>query len=124
MNKLIKEMVEDIKSGLMVLFMKDTGKMTRLMEEEDLYTLMVMSTKDNGKTIRLMAMESICIQMEHNMKGIGKKISNMERARKHGQMVLAMKVTMLKGKRTVMVNSNGLTAQLMKASSLIITFMD
>ena len=35
MNKLIREMVVDTKYGQMDLYMRDIGKMTKLMVEED-----------------------------------------------------------------------------------------
>lgn len=45
-----------------------------------------------GLMTKLMAMECIRTWMEQNTKGTGKKISNMEKVKKHGLMVLFMKV--------------------------------
>lgn len=86
--------------------------------------LMVMSMKENGKMIRPMGMENICIQMALNTRVNGKKISNMVRVKKPGQMVLAMKVIMLKERKMALVNLNGLMAPHTKDNFLITTFME
>ena len=49
------------KYGLMVLDMKAIGNIIKLVEKENSGMLMVMYLKDNGKMIKLMAMEYIFI---------------------------------------------------------------
>ena len=124
MNKPTKEMEEDIKSGLMEAFMKDIGKMIKLMAEADSFMLTGMCTRENGKMTRLMGMENTCTPMVPNTKVIGKKINNTEKEKKHGLMVLAMKVTTLMERKMVMVNSSGLMVQPTKDNSRITTFME
>ena len=53
-----------------------------------------------GKMIKLMDLVSILILMVHNMKVIGLMISNMVKVKRHGRMVLNMKVTISLGKKT------------------------
>ena len=45
-------MVKGNNYGKMDLYMKDTGKIIRLMETEGLFIQMVMFTKESGKKIR------------------------------------------------------------------------
>lgn len=47
-------MVKVFRYGLMDLFMKVTGKITNQMEEEDLFILMVIFMKESGWMIKLM----------------------------------------------------------------------
>ena len=61
----------DTKYGQMAVFMKDIGKMIRLMGEVDLFMLTEISMMDSGKMIKLMDSVNIHIQMEHSMKDIG-----------------------------------------------------
>jgi hypothetical protein len=93
MNSPIKEMGEAIKSGLMAHFTKAIGKMIKLMAGADSSMPMVMYMKEIGKMTKLTDTVNICILTELNTKVTGKKISNMEKERKHGLMVLAMKGT-------------------------------
>ena len=90
-------MAKDIRFGLMVAFMKDIGKMIRLMEKEDLFMLMEMSMRGIGWMIRLMAMAHILIQMEQHMWVTGSMISKKDKEKKIGLMVLLMKVTIKRG---------------------------
>ena len=124
MKPLTREMAKDSKSGLMVLSMKDTGRMIKPTEEADLFMQMEMYTKVSGKTTRLTVMEDICTQMVLSMKVSGKKTSNMVKVKRHGQMVPVTRETMLKVKKMVSANSNGLMGQHMKGSSLTTTFME
>ena len=57
---MVKDTVQELKSGLMALSMKANGALTRLMEEVNSGTLTVMSTRVSGKTIRPMALASTC----------------------------------------------------------------
>jgi hypothetical protein len=86
--------------------------------------LMVMYTKVNGRMIRLMDLENIYIQTVLNTKDSGKKINSTVSVRRHGLMVHATRVTTLRVKRTVKVNSNGQMDLHIKDSSWITTFTD
>ena len=63
---------------------------------------------DSGKTIKLTALESILIRMEPSTKVTGSMISNMDREKKSGQMVLSMKEIISLEKRTDSENFYGL----------------
>ena len=93
MRQQTREMERDIRYGLMAHSMRDTGRMTRLMVEVDLFMLMEMSMRVNGKMIKHMDMESTCTQMVLNTKDIGGKTSNTVKAKRHGQTEPATKVT-------------------------------
>ena len=79
--------------------------------------LMVMSTKANGKMTRPMVLVYTCILMVPNMKDTGRKINNTVKEKKHGLMVLAIKVIMLKAKKTELANLDGLMDPLMMVNS-------
>jgi hypothetical protein len=79
--------------------------------------LMVMSMRESGKMIRHMALENICILMELSTKAIGKKTSNMVWVEKLGLMEHAMRDSMWKARRMVEANSSGLMGLLMMVSS-------
>lgn len=85
--------------------------------------LMVMYMKENGRMTRLMVTESTCTQMELNTRVLGKKTNSMEKERKLGLMVHVILEIMWKEKKMEMVNSSGLMNQLMMVSSRIIIFM-
>ena len=53
-----------------------------------------MYMRENGKMIRLMDLVDTCTLMVPNMRGTGKKINSTEKERRHGQMALSMKATM------------------------------
>jgi len=60
--------------------------------------LMVIFMKDSGSMIKLMDMELTSMQMEQPMLVNGLKISNMEKELKSGQMVLSMKAIIKMGR--------------------------
>jgi hypothetical protein len=64
--------------------------------------LMVIFMKDSGSMIKLMDMELTSMQMEQPMLVNGLKISNMEKELKSGQMVLSMKAIIKMGRNTGM----------------------
>lgn len=99
-KKLISVMVEVIKFGQTVAFMKGIGKMTKLMAEEGLFMLMVIFMTVTGKMIRLMALVNTPTQMEPNMRVTGLMTSNMEKERKIGLMVPNMKEIINMEKKT------------------------
>ena len=77
-----------------------------------------------GRTIKLMDMDSTLILMEHNMKATGWMISNMDKEKNTGQMVLNTKELINTVKKTATVNSYGLINLLTVVLSSITTFMD
>lgn len=64
--------------------------------------LMVIFMKDSGLMIKLMDMELTSMQMEQLMLANGLKISSMEKELKSGQMVLSMKAIIKMGRNTGM----------------------
>ena len=78
---------------------------------------------DIGRTIKLMDKDCTHIQMEHNMKAIGWTISNTDKEKSIGQMVLNIREPINTVKKTVMVNFYGLTNLLTAVLLSIITFM-
>ena len=65
------EMAEAFRSGLMDLVMRAIGRITKPMEEEDLFMQMEMSTRVNGKMIKHMEMECTLMLMAQGMKVSG-----------------------------------------------------
>lgn len=72
------------KFGLMVVNMRENGKIIKLMVMAHFFIQMEMSMKETGHKIKRMAMENIHIQMEQNTQGNGKTISNMGKAQSNG----------------------------------------
>lgn len=66
-------------------------------------------------------MASILTWMVPSIKDIGKKTNSMGKGKKHGLMVLCMKVITFKGGSKVSEYSDGLMGQSMKANSTTIT---
>ena len=62
---------EDIKFGVMEVFMKDTGRTIKQMEGDDSFTPMEIFMTATGKMIRHMVMVSILILMVQSMKATG-----------------------------------------------------
>lgn len=73
---------------------------------------------DIGKTIKPTVREYTRTWMVQDMKASGKKTNNMEKVWKLGLMAQVTRVITWKARSTVLVNSLGLMAQLMKANSL------
>jgi hypothetical protein len=80
-------MVSVYKFGQMELSTKVIGIMAKQQEKASLSTLMEIFMKDSGKMIRLVVMEYTNITMVHAIKDIGLMTINMEKELKHGQMV-------------------------------------
>lgn len=77
---------------------------------------MAMYMKEIGRMTKLMGMESTIILMEPSMKGIGSKTNSMAKEKRHGLMVLSTKVNMLKEEKMEMVSSFGQMGHSMKVS--------
>lgn len=84
--------------------MKVIGQMIKLVEKENLFMLMEIYMMENGLMTKQTVKENIYIIMEHSMLGIGKMINNMGTVKKHGQIMLIMRVNMKKGKNMVKEN--------------------
>lgn len=67
------------KYGEMVPYMKDFGKMIKLVVKADLYMQMGIFMKEIGWSINRMVMACIFIRTELGMKASGKMIYNMEK---------------------------------------------
>jgi hypothetical protein len=103
-----QDMEEDIKFGLMEVFMKVTGKMIKLTDAGDWYMQMEIFMTVIGKMIKLMGSVNILIPMVHNTKVIGLMISNTVKVKRLGQMALNTKVTISLGKKMASVSFYGL----------------
>lgn len=79
--------------------------------------LMGMFMKECGKMTKLMGMVFTCMQMVQGMKENGKRINSMERVLRDGLMELSMMENTLKAKSTVEVHSNGATTLCSLANS-------
>lgn len=77
----------------MVIFMRDFGKMTRLMEMGSIFMKMELNTKGLGKKINRMVMELKHGQMEHLTMDIIKKERSMDSVNLDGQMAQFMRVS-------------------------------
>jgi len=86
--------------GSMVLFMKVTGKMIKLTEEDASFTQMEMFITVSGRMTRLMVTDATITLMVLSMRENGLKISNMVMERRSGQIMLAMKVNTKTAKST------------------------
>ena len=86
-------MVKVLQYSLKVIYMRDSGKMTRQMVGEDLFMQMEKFTKVIGRKIRPTGMVKTLKQTELSTKVIGKKTNSTVRVKRHGLMVLVMKET-------------------------------
>jgi hypothetical protein len=113
------------KSGkIMEQFISVNGKMTYLMDLENLSRLMVIFMKVNGIMAELMG--EVRLYNSHNLgqktvtltKEIGLMVKNMEKESKHGQMVLPMTANIKMEKNTAKEHFFLLTAL-----STMVTFL-
>ena len=85
---------------------------------------MEITTKASGKMIKLMGLVNTLIQTGLSMKDFGSTISNMDREKKNGLMVLNMKEIINMEKKMDSANFYGPICHLIKEISMIIIFMD
>ena len=71
MSRLVIDMVEVIRYGVMAVFMKDIGKTTKLTAVDVLFMQMVIFMMVNGKMTKLMVLVNTLIQTELNMRVTG-----------------------------------------------------
>ena len=100
-GKVIRGMDMENKNGLMVLNMKDIGKMTWHTVQEHSYTCTVISTKANGNVIKHMDKEFILIATELNIMENGKTIYNTDLVQRLGKINPNIKVSTKKAKSMV-----------------------
>lgn len=110
----VYEMGRGNKYGKILLFMKGIGKMIKLMEEEDLFMQQAMFMRDNGRMIRLMALEYTQELMDQVIQVIGLRISSMDMVFRNGWTTLLMMESIFKGSNMELENSFGLTELFMK----------
>lgn len=79
-------MVEVNKYGRTSLYIKDIGKIIKLMEEVDSFIQTVMSMKENGKMTKLMEKAFIIIMMDQATTVSGTKTYNKGSESKSGQI--------------------------------------
>ena len=105
------------KDGQMVLFMRDSGNLERLMDKVNFTTLMVTSTKESGKMTRQMERAPTLMQMALNMSDSGVTINNTVLVLKLGLMEQSMRETTQKERSTVGENLLSQTVLFTKGSS-------
>jgi hypothetical protein len=86
-------MVRELRFGLMVPSMKESGETIRLMVKASSGTQMATFMKVNGKKIRPMVSEFISTLTEQNTKVTGRMISRMVEALRAGPMVASTMVS-------------------------------
>ena len=94
-------MVEEYKYGKMGLTMKDIGKTIKLMEREDLFIQTEIFMRENGKMIKLMVVVFTNIPMALNIEDNGQKTNKKEKGLRPGLMEQDMKETISKAKKMV-----------------------
>ncbi len=100
-----KEMAKALKSGLMEANTRASGATTKLTVMGSCIMRTKTCMRESGRMTRRMEEEFIFTQMERSTMGIGRKISSMDSESKPGQMELFMKADTLKAKRTEGGNS-------------------
>lgn len=80
--------------------MRDTGKITRLMDKELSGTFMEISMKANGRETKHMATESTLIVTEPLMKECGGMTFSMGRGSNSGTIILSMRANIRKERNT------------------------
>ena len=117
MLNLTLETVGESKFGWMVQDMKVTGRITRQMAEEDLFTQMAMFMKENGRMIKLMGKECTPMLMDQDTRVTGVRTSNTDKELRNGQMVLLTKVNTTRVKSMEEALLHGLTNPHLPVSS-------
>lgn len=103
---------------------KDNGLTIRLKERVNLPMLMEIFMTDNGKKIKLLDMEFTFITMVQDIKVIGSMIINMVMVLRLGLMVVNMRETTKKERKTEKVNTLGKTEVFTRETGLIIKSLD
>lgn len=104
------------KYGTISLFMRVTGWTIEPMAEADSFMQMEMYIKESGKTTKLMVMEFILVLINLTTLDNGAMIFNMDTAYKSGTITLLMKDSIFKASNKDMENSLGQMDRFMKAT--------
>jgi inorganic pyrophosphatase/exopolyphosphatase len=94
--------------------MRGIGKMIELMEEEGLFMHQEMFMKDNGKMIKLMGMEYIRELMDQLILVIGTRINSTDLVFRSGMINLLMRESIFKDISMAQANLFGLMELFMK----------
>lgn len=81
------------------------------MDKVNFGMLMVIFMRDNGRMIEHMVLVNIYILMVLNMKDFGLKICNMERVKNFGRIIQNMRVNIVKEKSKDLVHIIGMMEQ-------------
>lgn len=95
----------EFRFGLISPNMKVIGSQTKLMGLVNFIMLMGMFMRDNGKMIKLMDRVNTLMPMEQSTMVIGLMINNMDMELNHGQMVLGTKENTLMERKKARVHS-------------------
>ena len=118
------EMAKATRSGVMAQFTKASGKMTKQMGRAGLYMLMEIFITAIGRMTKPRALAFTHIMMARGTRGTGRMTSSTAKEAKAGQTVLATTDITLKERKMGLASSNGVIVRDMKASSLIIIYME
>lgn len=113
----VNEMGKESKYGKISLCMRAIGKMIELMEEEGLFMHQGMFMKDNGKMIKLMGMEYIRELMDQLILVIGTRINSTDLVFRSGMITLLMRESTSKDISMAQANLFGLMELFMKVIS-------
>ena len=116
----------EFRFGLMALFTKGIGVLTRLMATEDSCTKMETSTGDSGLTTLHTDSASTSTKMVVALGATGNSTVKMGKESKSGQMVLCMRVSTKRGSKMGRVSLLGPMGTVTKAilSTIIFTGME
>lgn len=107
-------MVKESRYGKISLYMKDIGKMIKLMEEEGLFMQQEMFMKENGRMIKLMDMEYIQELMDRLILATGMRINSMVLVFRSGMIILLMRGNISKDINMELASLFGLMEPFMK----------
>ena len=97
----------EYRSGKMEPSMRETGNSTKLAVTVSFGTLMATYSRANGLMIKPTGTEFTYIKMVPDTRENGKMISNMEKERRYGPIILCMRATTTKEKNTGEVCTSG-----------------
>lgn len=119
----MKRTVTGFNYGLIIVYMRDFGRMIKLQVMEGLFLLMETCTLANGKQIKHTGMVSTIIMKVQRIRVIGWKINRKAMAEKNGQIIHIMKAAMFPVKNKGLGHFNGLMVRNIKDSGKVIKCM-
>lgn len=84
----------------MAVGIRVSGKMGQHVARDNFGMLMEIDTRVNGKMIKPTVMVFISMRMVLHIRAIGKMMYNMDKAGRHGSMVVLLTVNIVKGSNT------------------------